>query len=145
MGLEAWSWRTLLDLRFGPLKWWGPLGWPRMWRRWWSGANPSVVSPRGRGCSARKTGGKCSRGVTHSSIALSCSKGSGWRRCIGGSWVRAADRGRGGTAHPGPESESSMGLNHARATEGEGMERERGGGGGRQMKGFSELMALNAY
>ena len=114
-----------------PLRRWGPSGWPRMWRRGWSGANPSVVSPRGRGCSARGIGGRCSRGETHSSTALSGSRGSGWRHGGGGrSWVGAAGRGRGGKAYLGLKSVSSAGLHHARAREGEEM--ERGGGGGLQ-------------
>ena len=45
-----------------------------MWWRGWSGANPSVVSPWGRGCSARGMGVRCSRGGTHSSTALSGSR-----------------------------------------------------------------------
>ena len=114
-----------------PLKLWGPPGWPRMWRRGWSGANLSVVSPWGRGCSARGMGGKCSRGGTHNSTALSGSRGSGWRLDGGGSsWVGAAGRGRGGTVHSGPESASSAGLHHVRAREGEKMEGGGGDGGG---------------
>ena len=67
----------------GLLRRWGPLGLPRMWRRGWSRANLSVVSPRGRGCSAKGMGGRCSKGGTHSSTALSGSRGSGWRRGSG--------------------------------------------------------------
>ena len=71
MGWRLW----LLRPRAGGLPWargpvplgqWGPPGWPRMRWRGWSGANPSVVSPRGRGCS----------GGTHGSTALSGNKGS---------------------------------------------------------------------
>ena len=95
-----------------------------MWRIGWSGANPSVVSPRGRGCS----------GGTHGSIALSGRTGSNsgggrsscWR-CNGGrSSAGAARRGRGGTVHLGPESASSMGLHHTKA----GGEKKGVGGGG---------------
>ena len=88
-------------------------------------------------------GGRYSRGGTHSSTALS---GSGWRR--GGdqsSWVGAAGRGKGGTGHPGLESASSVGLHHAKTRERKVMERGRRGGRGAQMKGFGQLMALNAY
>ena len=35
-----------------------------------------MVSPRGRGCSARGMGGRCSRGGTHNSTAMSGSRGS---------------------------------------------------------------------
>ena len=44
----------------------GPPGWPRMWQRGWSEANPRVVSPWGRGCS----------GGNHGSTTLSGSRGS---------------------------------------------------------------------
>ena len=113
-----------------------------MWRRVWSGANPSVVSPMGRGFNVRGMGGKCSRGGTHSSTALSGSRGghdgdgshSCWRGCSSGSsgWrgggdkssgVGATGRGRGGTVHPGLKSASSAGLHHATARGGEEMER----------------------
>ena len=101
-----------------------------------------MVSPTGRGCRVRGMGGKCSRGGTHSSTALSGSRGSHggdgshscWRGCSSGSsgWrggggksseVGATGRGRGGTVHPGPKSASSAGLHHATAREGEEMER----------------------
>ena len=105
-----------------------------MWQRGWRGANLSVVSHRGRGCNARGMGGRFSRGGTHSSTALKGSRGSDWRRggsgtswwrhgSSGSSWVEAAGRGRGRTAHPGPESASSASLKHARAREGEEMKR----------------------
>ena len=105
-----------------------------MWRRGWSGANPIVVSPRGKGCSVRGMGGRCNRGGTHSSIALSGSRGShdggGGSSCAG-----AAGRGRGGTAHPGLESASSTSFHHARARE----ERRNGEGGFRNWKWECEM------
>ena len=91
----------------------------------------SMVSPWGKGCSVRGLGGRCSRGGTHNSTALSGGKGShgggwssSWRHGVGGSsWVGATSRERGGTAHPGPESSSSTGPHHFRAKQGEEMER----------------------
>ena len=76
------------------------------------------------------------RGGTHSSTALSGSRGSHggsgshscWRLSGGrSSQVGAVSRGRGGTEREQPESASSTGLHHARARGGEEMERVRGG------------------
>ena len=64
-----------------------------MWWRGWSGANPSVVSPRGRGRSTRGMGGGSSKGGGHSSTALSGNTSrhgdsggsrSGWNSSSGG-------------------------------------------------------------
>ena len=96
-----------------------------MWQRWWSGANPSMVSSRGKGCSGR----------THNRISLSGGRGShsgggrsicgisgGERRSCGldGSGRRSA-----GTTYPGLESASSTCLHHTKS----GEERGRRGGG----------------
>ena len=99
-----------------------------MWWRGWSGANPSVVSPRGRGCS----------GGTHGHTALSGGRGShacgGRSSCgLGGderSSAGVVGRGRGGKVHPGPESASFVGLHHTKAGEGEERGGRGGGGGG---------------
>ena len=53
------------------------------------------------------------------------SHGGGGRSSAG-----AAGRGRGGTAHPWPESASSTGLRHTKAGEGEERGLVGGGGGG---------------
>ena len=93
-----------------------------MWQRGWSEANPSVVSPRGRGSSTREMGGRSSREEPHSSTALS---GSRSRNGDGGgrAWIGSACRGRGVAAHPSPEGVSSAGLHHDWAREGEEVER----------------------
>ena len=67
-------------------------------------------------------GGRCRRGGTHSSTALSGSRGSGWRSGGGGG-------GKGGTTHPGPKSASSTGLHHAGP---ENEKKWRGGGRGNE-------------
>ena len=111
------------------------------WQRGWSGANPSVVSPRGRGCS----------GGNHDSTALSDSRGNqggdgrsswgcGGSGCSGGggSCAGATDRRRGGTPHPGrkvipsrvftilkPEKEKKGGGGAAETGNGMGNENER--------------------
>ena len=110
-----------------------------MWQRGWNGANPSVVSPRGRG--SRGMGGRNSRGGAYSSTALSGSTSrhggggsrSGWKSSGGGcrAWIGAAGKGRGGAARLRPESVSSVGLHLGWAREGEEVERGTSNGKGR--------------
>ena len=107
-----------------------------MWWRGWSGANPSVVSPRSRGYSGRTHGRTALSGGrgSHGGSGRSSSRVDDCERSSAG----AAGRGRGGIAHPAPESVSSVGLHHTKSREGE----ERGRQGGGQMKGHGQLMAL---
>ena len=107
-------------------------------------ANPSVISPWGRGCS----------GGTHGRTALSDGRGShddsgrsssgagGDMRgsCgLGGGGAGAAGRGRGGTTHPRPEGTSSVGLHHTKAGEGEERGRRGGGGGCQKLEMGSDM------
>ena len=123
MAPEAWSEGLPWARGPGTLRWWGPSGWPRMCQRGWSGANPSVVSPRGRGCSEGThgstvlSGGKGSHGGSGRSSwghvgyrRNNFQRGGGGRSSIGGT-----GRERGGAAHPGLKSASSAGLHHTKA------------------------------
>ena len=102
-----------------------------MWWRGWNGANPNVVSPKGRG--SRGMGGRSNRGGAHSSTALSGSTSrhggggshSGWNSSGGGdrACIGVADKGRGGAAQLRPESVSSVGFHPGWAREGEEVER----------------------
>ena len=127
----------------GSLGWRGPPGWPRMWQRRWSRANPSVVSPWGRGSSTRGMKGRSSRGGAHSNTTLSDSRdrhggggGRGGWNGDGGSrdrswrsgghgraWIGAVGKGRGRVAYPRPEGVSPAGLHHGWAREREEVDR----------------------
>ena len=110
-----------------------------MWRRGWSGANPNVISPRGRGYNGGTNGRTALSGGrgSHDDSRRSNSGAGGGERSnygLGGGDPGATGRGRGGTAYPGPESASSVGLHHTKAGEGEERGRQGGGGGFRNWK-----------
>ena len=131
-----------------------------MWRRGWSGANPRVVSPRGRGCSGRNHGSTVLSGGRGSHRGgdggrSNCRRGSGrrsgyglgggsgrssWRRGSGGRSNYGLDDGgmrssarvadRGMRGTAHPWPESASSTGLRHTNTREGEERGRWGGGG---------------
>ena len=120
-----------------------------------------MVSRRGKGCSARRMGGRCSRGGNHRNTALSGSRGQRLdARQLREQWLEARRRleqlGRSHRQGEGRRNGDGGGFGASGLETGCEIKRKErkgvlyreggggGGGGGGNLKGFCQLMALNA-